>query len=176
MLRRRSQRPRQRRPADSKEDRWRGFDIGEVRSGVQARQLQMAQGGIARGCRRLARARGTGHRSDRRIEGAVDELNEILGLWRTARKVRIHGYSHQPRKPASCSTALPPTRLFSVASRSFAARASASRSPGMDRVRRDPRCIVRKHSHLSLADVEQALAYAAASVRNEVLVTAEISA
>ncbi len=36
--------------------------------------------------------------------------------------------------------------------------------------------IVRKHPHLSLEDVEQALAYAAASVRNEVLVTAEVGA
>jgi uncharacterized protein (DUF433 family) len=34
--------------------------------------------------------------------------------------------------------------------------------------------IVRKHPHLSEADVEQALAYAAASVRNEVLVTTEV--
>ena len=36
--------------------------------------------------------------------------------------------------------------------------------------------IVRRHPHLSLEDVEQALAYAAASVRNEVLVTAEVCA
>jgi uncharacterized protein (DUF433 family) len=36
--------------------------------------------------------------------------------------------------------------------------------------------IVRKHPHLSAADVEQALAYAAAAVRNEVLVTAEVGA
>ena len=34
--------------------------------------------------------------------------------------------------------------------------------------------IVRKHPHLSAADVEQALAYAAAAVRNEVLLTAEV--
>lgn len=34
--------------------------------------------------------------------------------------------------------------------------------------------IVRKHPHLSAADVEQALAYAASSVRNEILVTAEV--
>lgn len=35
--------------------------------------------------------------------------------------------------------------------------------------------IVRKHPQLTLADIEQALAYAAAAVRNEVLVTAEVS-
>jgi uncharacterized protein (DUF433 family) len=35
--------------------------------------------------------------------------------------------------------------------------------------------IVRKHSQLTPADVEQALAYAAAAVRNEVLVTAEVT-
>lgn len=35
--------------------------------------------------------------------------------------------------------------------------------------------IVRRHPHLSAADVEQALAYAAAAVRNEVLVTAEVA-
>jgi uncharacterized protein (DUF433 family) len=35
--------------------------------------------------------------------------------------------------------------------------------------------IVRKHPHLTAADVEQALAYAAAAVRNEVLVTAEVT-
>jgi hypothetical protein len=34
---------------------------------------------------------------------------------------------------------------------------------------------VRKHPHLSAADVEQALGYAAAAVRNEVLVTAEVA-
>ena len=34
--------------------------------------------------------------------------------------------------------------------------------------------ILRKHSQLSAQDVEQALAYAAAAVRNEVLVTAEV--
>jgi uncharacterized protein (DUF433 family) len=34
--------------------------------------------------------------------------------------------------------------------------------------------IVRKHPHLTAIDVEQALAYAAAAVRNEVLVTAEV--
>jgi uncharacterized protein (DUF433 family) len=34
--------------------------------------------------------------------------------------------------------------------------------------------IIRKHPHLSIEDVEQALAYAAASVRNEVLTTAEV--
>jgi uncharacterized protein (DUF433 family) len=34
--------------------------------------------------------------------------------------------------------------------------------------------ILRKHPHLSAADVEQALAYAAAAVRNEVLVAAEV--
>jgi uncharacterized protein (DUF433 family) len=33
--------------------------------------------------------------------------------------------------------------------------------------------IVRKHPQLTTADVEQALAYAAAAVRNEVLLTAE---
>lgn len=36
--------------------------------------------------------------------------------------------------------------------------------------------ILRKHPHLSAEDVEQALAYAASSVRNEVLVTAEVGA
>jgi uncharacterized protein (DUF433 family) len=35
--------------------------------------------------------------------------------------------------------------------------------------------IVRRHPHLSASDVEQALAYAAASVRNEILVTAEVA-
>lgn len=35
--------------------------------------------------------------------------------------------------------------------------------------------IVRKHPHLSTADVVQALAYAASAVRNEVLVTAEVA-
>jgi uncharacterized protein (DUF433 family) len=35
--------------------------------------------------------------------------------------------------------------------------------------------ILRKHPHLSAVDVEQALAYAAAAVRNEVLVTAEVT-
>jgi uncharacterized protein (DUF433 family) len=35
--------------------------------------------------------------------------------------------------------------------------------------------IIRKHPHLSAADVEQALAYAAAAVRNEVLLTAEVA-
>lgn len=34
--------------------------------------------------------------------------------------------------------------------------------------------ILAKHSHLTAEDVEQALAYAAASVRNEVLITAEV--
>lgn len=34
--------------------------------------------------------------------------------------------------------------------------------------------IVRKHSHLSTEDIEQALEYAAAAVRNEVLATAEV--
>jgi uncharacterized protein (DUF433 family) len=34
--------------------------------------------------------------------------------------------------------------------------------------------ILRKHPHLSAADVEQALAYAASAVRNEVLVAAEV--
>jgi uncharacterized protein (DUF433 family) len=34
--------------------------------------------------------------------------------------------------------------------------------------------IVRKHPHLTAADVEQALAYAASAVRNEVLVTTEV--
>jgi uncharacterized protein (DUF433 family) len=34
--------------------------------------------------------------------------------------------------------------------------------------------IVRKHPHLTAGDVEQALAYAASAVRNEVLVTAEV--
>jgi uncharacterized protein (DUF433 family) len=35
--------------------------------------------------------------------------------------------------------------------------------------------VLRKHPHLTTADVEQALAYAAAAVRNEVLATAEVS-
>ena len=35
--------------------------------------------------------------------------------------------------------------------------------------------IVRKHSHLTSDDVEEALGYAAASVRNEVLLTAEVA-
>jgi len=35
--------------------------------------------------------------------------------------------------------------------------------------------ILRKHPHLSAADLEQALAYAAAAVRNEVLVAAEVA-
>lgn len=34
--------------------------------------------------------------------------------------------------------------------------------------------ILRKHPHLSAADVEQALAYAASAIRNEVLTTAEV--
>jgi uncharacterized protein (DUF433 family) len=34
--------------------------------------------------------------------------------------------------------------------------------------------ILRKHAHLSAEDVGQALAYAAAAVRNEVLVTTEV--
>ena len=34
--------------------------------------------------------------------------------------------------------------------------------------------ILRKHPHLSAADVEQALAYAASAVRNEVLAAAEV--
>jgi len=34
--------------------------------------------------------------------------------------------------------------------------------------------IVRKHPHLSASDVEQALAYAAAAVRNEILVSVEV--
>ena len=34
--------------------------------------------------------------------------------------------------------------------------------------------ILRKHPHLTGEDVEQALAYAAAAVRNEILVTAEV--
>jgi uncharacterized protein (DUF433 family) len=34
--------------------------------------------------------------------------------------------------------------------------------------------ILRKHRHLTADDVEQALAYAASAVRNEVLVTAEV--
>jgi uncharacterized protein (DUF433 family) len=36
--------------------------------------------------------------------------------------------------------------------------------------------IVRKYPHLKAGDVEQALAYATASVRNEVLITAEVGA
>lgn len=36
--------------------------------------------------------------------------------------------------------------------------------------------IIRKQPHLKAEDVEQALAYAAASIRNEVLVTAEVGA
>lgn len=35
--------------------------------------------------------------------------------------------------------------------------------------------ILRKHPHLTAADVEQALAYAAGAVRNEVLITSEVS-
>jgi uncharacterized protein (DUF433 family) len=35
--------------------------------------------------------------------------------------------------------------------------------------------ILRKHPHLSAADVEQALAYAASAVRNEVLVATEVA-
>ena len=35
--------------------------------------------------------------------------------------------------------------------------------------------IVRKHPHLGAADVEQALAYAASAVRNEVRITAEVA-
>ncbi len=34
--------------------------------------------------------------------------------------------------------------------------------------------ILRKHPHLSAADVEQALAYAASAIRNEVLATVEV--
>jgi len=34
--------------------------------------------------------------------------------------------------------------------------------------------ILRKHPHLNTADVEQALAYAASAVRNEVLASAEV--
>jgi uncharacterized protein (DUF433 family) len=34
--------------------------------------------------------------------------------------------------------------------------------------------ILRKHPHLTAEDVEQALAYAAESIRNEVLLTAEV--
>ena len=34
--------------------------------------------------------------------------------------------------------------------------------------------ILRKHPHLTIADVEQALGYAASAVRNEVLVAAEV--
>jgi len=34
--------------------------------------------------------------------------------------------------------------------------------------------ILRKHRHLTAEDVEQALAYAASAVRNEVMVTAEV--
>lgn len=34
--------------------------------------------------------------------------------------------------------------------------------------------ILRKHPHLTTNDVEQALAYAASAVRNEILVTAEV--
>ncbi len=34
--------------------------------------------------------------------------------------------------------------------------------------------ILRKHPHLSAADVEQALAYAASAIRNEVLAAAEV--
>ena len=34
--------------------------------------------------------------------------------------------------------------------------------------------IFRKHPHLTAADVEQALAYAAASVRNDIVLTAEV--
>jgi uncharacterized protein (DUF433 family) len=34
--------------------------------------------------------------------------------------------------------------------------------------------ILRKHGHLTAEDIEQALAYAASAVRNEVLVTAEV--
>ncbi len=36
--------------------------------------------------------------------------------------------------------------------------------------------ILRKHPHLTAADVEQALAYAASAVRNEVLATTEVGA
>ncbi len=36
--------------------------------------------------------------------------------------------------------------------------------------------IIGKHPHLKAEDVEQALAYAAAAVRNEVVVTAEVGA
>ena len=35
--------------------------------------------------------------------------------------------------------------------------------------------IVRRHPHLSIEDVEQALAYAAAAMRNEVVLTAEVA-
>lgn len=35
--------------------------------------------------------------------------------------------------------------------------------------------IVRKHPHLTSEDVEQAIAYAASAVRNEVLVSAEVA-
>ena len=36
--------------------------------------------------------------------------------------------------------------------------------------------IIRKHAHLTAADIEQALAYAASAVRNEVRATAEVAA
>jgi len=36
--------------------------------------------------------------------------------------------------------------------------------------------VVRKHPHLNLEDIEQALGYAAASVRNEALINAEVGA
>jgi uncharacterized protein (DUF433 family) len=36
--------------------------------------------------------------------------------------------------------------------------------------------VLRKHAQLTPPDVEQALAYAAAAVRNEVLLTSEVSA
>ena len=35
--------------------------------------------------------------------------------------------------------------------------------------------IVRRHPHLTAADVEQALAYAAAALRNDVVLTAEVT-
>lgn len=35
--------------------------------------------------------------------------------------------------------------------------------------------ILRKHPHLQVPDIEQSLAYAAAAIRNEVLVSAEVA-
>ena len=79
VLRRRPERPAKRKPADSKEDRWRSFTIDEVkRARLQARRLQVAQGRIARRPDDLPEPEELATDAIAELEAAVEELNAVI--------------------------------------------------------------------------------------------------